>query len=154
MNIFPFGEVDDDSPAPVRFLAYTVLFLRLAFISELIAWTKGIENFTAHVNNWTYGRINRPKWNAYYRIHGHKCDAEKEYIIGTALMTNRGRIALAKAMVEPIRRSLEAPGIAHLAAMRREASYDIANYASKRACDAIRKEEDDRVLEYLSRAAA
>lgn len=34
-------------------------------------------------------------------------DVEREYVIATALESEEGRVALAQAMVEPIKRSLE-----------------------------------------------
>jgi hypothetical protein len=154
MYIFPFGEVDDESPAVVRLLAYATLVLHLQLRAELRAWCEGLEDITFRINNWTYLYVNRPIWNAFYARHGYKCDQEKEYIIATALMTHRGRLALAEAMVEPIRRCLESPALDHFASMRREIHHDIADYASRQAVDAIRKEEDGKVLEHLSRAAA
>jgi hypothetical protein len=148
MNIFPFGEVTGESPAIVRFLAYSWLLLRLQLAEEYRAWCQVLEWITQIVNDWTYGYVNGPMWRKFERVNGYKCDAEQEWIISKALSTEKGRLELALAMVAPIRGPLEYGNV-----FTPDTRWDIANHASAMAYQAIRDEEDARVFEELRKAA-
>ena len=138
------------------------LLIRTQADNEYRAWCRGLEEITQRIENWSYGVLHEDEWNAFYDEYGYICDEQKEYIIGTALMTRRGRVDLARSMVEPIREKLSGPprdieweiATAEEMAQREkdlDLSYELAEQASQMAIKAMQVEEDAKVMDQLKK---